>query len=653
MTKCVAILGANGVGKSTLAARLVALEGGRMPPAQAHEIAVAEFAFLGDSWTVLDCPGSLEFMQQAMDALLVADIAVICASPNPEHAVLAAPFIRLTEQAHVPAVLFVNRVDEAQAPARDIVAALQGYSRHPVVLRQMPIRDEGRIVGAVDLVSERAWKYREGEASELIEIPAGMLDDEHERRGEFLESLSEYDDWLLEELIEDRAPASGALYGICSRVLAEGTMVPAFIGSAEHSNGVFRLMKALRHEVPSLDALKARVDAGVDSGAGSGALAASFLARHRKHVGKAVYLRAFAELKSGDRLGGGALGPLAVAKAEKFEQAQTVLPGQVFSAIKSDHLEGGRLYAADDVPAPGWYRPLQPLLRTGIAPAHDKDDAKLSEAIGKIVREDPSLTAGHDSETGAHVLAGQGALHLRRARETIADAFGVETVEKPLTPALRETISKPVDVHYRHKKQSGGAGQFADVKLKIGPVARGEGFQFDQAIHGGSVPKNYIPAVETGAKEATDRGPLGFPVVDIVVALYDGQYHSVDSSDMAFRIAARGGVRQALDEAGAVLLEPIYEVRFFVPSVFTGALNPMVSSRRGQVLGFDRVTDAEGWDEFRALLPGTALDDLIADLRSITQGVGRYEAAFHHYQELYGRDAETMIQTRAKALESA
>jgi elongation factor G len=645
MTKCVAILGSGGVGKSTLAARLAALEGGRMPSAQAHEIAVAEFGFLGDSWTVLDCPGSLEFLQQAMDALLVADVAVICVSPDPEHAVLAAPFIRLAERAHVPTVLFVNRVDEARAPARDIVAALQGYSRHPVVLRQMPIREDGRIVGAVDLVSERAWKYREGEQSELIEIPAGMLDDEHERRGEFLENLSEYDDWLLEELIEDRAPATGAIYGICARVLSEGKAVEAFIGSAEHRNGITRLMKALRHEAPSLEALKARVDGG--------SLAASFLARHRKHVGKTIYLRAFADLKSGDRLGGGALGPLAVPRGEKFEQAQAVAPGQIFSAIKSDHLEGGRLYAADEAPAPDWYGPLPPLLRVGIAPAHDKDDAKLSEAIGKVVREDPSLTAEHDSETGAHVLAGQGALHLRRARETIAEAFGVETVEKPLTPPLRETISKSVDVHYRHKKQSGGAGQFADVKLKVGPVARGEGFQFEQTIHGGSVPRNYIPAVETGAREATDRGPLGFPVVDIAVNLYDGQYHSVDSSDMAFRIAARGGVRQALEEAGAVLLEPIYEVRFFVPSVFTGALNPMVSSRRGQVQGFDRVADAEGWDEFRALLPGTALDDLIADLRSITQGVGRYVAAFHHYQELYGRDAEMMIQSRARALESA
>lgn len=649
MTKCVAILGANGVGKSALAGRLAGLEGGRMPSPQPHEIAVAEVAFLEDSWTVLDCPGSLEFMQQTMDALLVADVAVVCVSPDPEHAVLAAPFIRLAEQAHVPTVLFINRVDEATAPARDIVAALQGYSRHPLVLRQMPIRDEGRIVGAVDLVSERAWKYREGEQSELIEIPAGMLDDEHERRGEFLESLSEYDDWLLEELIEDRAPATGAVYGICARVLGEGRVVEAFIGSAEHRNGITRLMKALRHEAPKLEALQTRVDASV----GGGALATSFLARHRKHVGKTVYLRAFAELKSGDRLGGGALGPLAVVHGDKFEQATSVAPGQVFSAIKSDHLEGGRLYAGDEVPAPDWYRPLSPLLRAGIVPAHEKDDAKLSEAIGKIVSEDPSLTAEHDPETGAHVLAGQGALHLRRARETIAEAFGVETTERPVTPPLRETITKPVDVHYRHKKQTGGAGQFADIKIKVAPLSRGEGFQFDQTIHGGSVPRNYIPAVEAGAKDATDRGSLGFPVVDVAVTLYDGQHHSVDSSDMAFRIAARGGVRQALDEAGAVLLEPIYEVRFLVPSVFTGALNPLVSSRRGQVLGFDRVADAEGWDEFRALLPGTALDDLIADLRSITQGVGRYEASFHHYQELYGRDADTMIQSRARALENA
>jgi elongation factor G len=191
------------------------------------------------------------------------------------------------------------------------------------------------------------------------------------------------------------------------------------------------------------------------------------------------------------------------------------------------------------------------------------------------------------------------------------------------------------------------------VKLTVEPTPRGAGFVFDQTIHGGSVPRNYIPAVEAGARDATERGPLGFPVVDVHVTLTDGQYHAVDSSDMAFRIAGRGGVKEALEKAAPVLLEPIYEVRFHIPSIYTGSLNPLVSSRRGQVLGFDRDGDAEGWDIFRAQLPGTALEGLINDLRSITQGVGRYEAQFDHYQELYGKDAERLIEKRAEMLAEA
>ena len=643
MTRCIAVLGASGVGKSTLTDRLATLEGAGMPAGDSHDLQVGGGRFLGEEWVFLDCPGSLEFLQQAMDALLVADIAVVCVSPDPEQAVLAAPFIRLVEQAGVPAALFINRIDEAQARARDIVEALQGYSRHPVVLRQIPMREDGRIVGSVDLVSERAWKYRERGPSELIEIPEDLLDRETEARADFLESLSEYDDWLLEELIEDRMPANDAVFSICARVLKDQRVLPAFIGSAEQGNGVFRLMKALRHETPEVGALAAR----------DGAQAASFLARHRKHVGKTVYLRALGAVKAGNHLGGGALGPLSVISAQGVAPVQEIAPGQVFTAIKSDHLNGGRLYAAEEIPAPNWYQPLTPVFSHAIAPKNERDDVKLSESITKIVAEDPSLMASHDAETGAHVLSGQGVLHLRHARAKMAEVFGVDTEERPTTPPLRETITKPADVHFRHKKQSGGAGQFADVKLKVKPVDRGEGFQFDEIIHGGSVPRNYIPAVEHGAKDSTERGPLGFPVVDIAVTLYDGQHHNVDSSDMAFRIAGRGAVRQALSEAGPVLLEPIHEVRFLVPSVFTGALNPLVSSRRGQVLGFDRLEDTEGWDEFRALLPGTALESLIADLRSITQGVGRFEAEFHHYQELYGKDADQMIQTRARTLETA
>jgi elongation factor G len=645
MTRCIVVLGAAGTGKSTLVDKLCGLEGGHAPAATPFEIRPTHFTFIGDDWTALDCPGSLEFMQQAMDAMLVADAAVICVSPQPEQAVLAAPYIRLAESAGVPAFLLVNRVDEAQSPARDIVEALQSFSRHPVVLRQIPIREGGKIVGAVDLVSERAWRYREGSPSDLIEIPDDLVDREQEARGEFLESLSDYDDWLMEEVIEDREPASGPVYSICARVLQEGAVTPAFIGSALHGNGMFRLMKALRHETPGVAALAKRL--------GGEASAAVFLSRFRKHVGKTTYLRALTDVKPGDTLGGHALGPLMTIGDAKPAPLPHAKAGDVVAAIKSDHLGSGRLYATGDVATPDWHKTLEPVFTVGLKAASDRDDAKLSEAPHKLVSEDLSLTVSTDQESGAHVLAGQGVLHLRRAREAMAEDFGVDTVEAALAPQLRETITRKMDVHYRHKKQTGGAGQFADVKLTVKPGQRGDGFTFDQTIHGGSVPRNYIPAVEAGARDATERGPLGFPVVDVHVTLTDGQYHNVDSSDMAFRIAGRGGVREALEGASPVLLEPVYNVKFSVPSVYTGSLNPLVSSRRGQVLGFDRESDCEGWDLFRAQLPGTALDELIADLRSITQGVGRYEAEFSHYHEVYGRDAEKMIEHRAEMLADA
>ena len=645
MTRCIVVLGAAGTGKSTLVDRLCGLEGGHPQPATAYETRAARFTFLGDDWTALDCPGSLEFMQQAMDAMLVADAAVICVSPQPEQAVLAAPYIRLAESAGVPAFIAINRIDEARSPARDIVAALQSYSKHPVVLRQIPIRDGGKIVGAVDLVSERALRYREGEPSDLIEIPEDLVDRQQEARGEFLESLSDYDDWLLEEIIEDREPASGPVYAICARVLQEGAVTPAFIGSALHGNGMFRLMKALRHETPGVAALAARL--------GGKSTAGVYLARYRKHVGKTAYLRALAALKPGDTVGGDALGPISTVGDAKPAPLTLAKAGDVVAAIKSDHLGSGRFYGAGDADTPSWHQALTAVFNIGVKAANDRDDAKLSEALHKLASEDLSLSVSTDQETGAHVLAGQGVLHLRRAREVLVEDFGVETVEAALAPPLRETITRKMDVHYRHKKQTGGAGQFADVKLKVTPSSRGEGFTFDQTIHGGSVPRNYIPAVKAGALDATGRGPLGFPVVDIHVDLYDGQHHNVDSSDMAFRLAGRGAVRQALEGASPVLLEPIHKVQFSIPSIYTGALNPLVSSRRGQVLGFDRESECEGWDVFRAQLPSSALDGLIAALRSITQGVGRYQAEFSHYQELYGRDAEMMIEKRAEMLAEA
>ena len=641
MTRCVAVIGPSQVGKSELVNRMAMLEGGRVAAGPPDDLRCVDFSFLGENWFALDCPGSMEFGQSALDALLCADAAVIVTSPDPDQAVLAAPWIRLAERCEIPHLLFINRMDECRASARDIVAALQAYSAQPVILRQIPIRDGDNILGAVDLVSERAWRYRDGGPSELIEIPDDLRDREAEGRDELLESLSELDDWLLEEIIEDRTPATGAIYGICARTLAQNQAVPGFLGCAARGSGVHRLMKALRHETPGPKTTGKRL---------ANADATVFMSRTRKHVGKLVWIRNFGEpLKTGIVLGGGAIGGLVEPSGDRPSAVAQVDAGGIASAVKSDHLSPGILYRKDGATdGPEWYHPLLPLWRRMLMAKNEREDVKLSESLQKIAMEDPSLVVEHDQESGQIVAGTQGAQHLRRIQRTLAEVFGVETETGPISASYQETITRKADIHYRHKKQSGGAGQFADVKMTVEPATRGEGFSFTETIHGGSVPRNYIPAVENGAKEALSRGPLGFPVVDIKVNLHDGQHHSVDSSDMAFRIAGRGGVAEGLREAQPVLLEPIYEVRFRAPSVFTGALNPMISSLRGQILGFDREDGAEGWDEVRALMPGAALEDLINHLRSATQGVGRYEAELSVYQELYGREADDIVARRAE-----
>ena len=641
MTRCIAVIGPSQVGKSEVVNRMAALEGGRAAVGAPDDLRCVNFAFLAESWVALDCPGSLEFGQSARDALLCADAAVIVASPDPEQAVLVAPWIRLAERCEVPHLIFVNRMDECHASARDIIAALQAYSTQPVILRQMPIRDGENILGAVDLVSERAWRYRDDAPSELIEIPDELRDREAEGRDELLESLSELDDWLLEEIIEDRTPATGAIYGICARTLAENQAVHGFLGCAAKGSGIHRLMKALRHETPNPANTRKRLGE---------ADASVFMSRTRKHVGKLLWLRNFGQpLKTGSSVGGGIIGGLVEPSGDRPTAVSEVDEGGIASAVKSDHLAPGTLYLqGGGADGPEWYRPLSPVWRRTLMAKSDREDVKLSESLHKLASEDLSLLVDHDQESGQIVVGTQGAQHLRRIQRTLDEVFGVETESAPISASYQETITRKAEIHYRHKKQSGGAGQFADVKMTVEPATRGGGFSFSETIHGGSVPRNYIPAVEHGAKEALARGPLGFPVVDVKVTLHDGQHHSVDSSDMAFRIAGRGGVSEGLKEGQPVLLEPIYEVRFQAPSVFTGSLNPMISSLRGQILGFDREADAEGWDEVRALMPGAALEDLINHLRSATQGVGRYEAELSVYQELYGREAQEIVTKRSQ-----
>jgi elongation factor G len=271
---------------------------------------------------------------------------------------------------------------------------------------------------------------------------------------------------------------------------------------------------------------------------------------------------------------------------------------------------------------------------------------KLSTAIAKLMNEDSSLTLVHDDDTRQMLLWGQGDIHLQVATDKLKERYNVSVkAERPEVP-YKETIRKPVKQHARHKKQSGGHGEFGDVHIEIKPLPRGAGFKFDESIHGGSVPRNYIPAVEAGVKEYLTEGPLGFPVVDVAVNLYGGQHHAVDSSDMAFRRVGILAMKDGLPQCAPVLLEPVCKVTLSVPSAFTANAQGVITKRRGQILSFTPKEGWDGWDDVDAYMPQSELHDLIIELRSLSQGVGTFEWTFDHLNKLAGREADMVIDAR-------
>jgi elongation factor G len=292
--------------------------------------------------------------------------------------------------------------------------------------------------------------------------------------------------------------------------------------------------------------------------------------------------------------------------------------------------------------------PPEPVYALRLASKEKKDDVRLSAALTKLVEEDPSLVVEQRADLGEMRLAGQGEMHLRVAIERLERRFGVPVETGRPAVGYRESIRDKVSVRARHKKQTGGHGQFGDVAVDVAPLPRGEGFAFTDRITGGVVPRQYIPSVETGVRAALDKGPLGFPVIDVAVTLTDGSYHTVDSSDMAFQQAARLAMAEALPKARPVLLEPVMAVEIVVPSDAISRATGLVTARRGQILGIDGRPGWPGWEVLKATIPEADIGDLIVELRSATSGVGGYTARLDHLAEVTGRTAEAVIAGHAK-----
>jgi elongation factor G len=670
--RCVALVGPFQSGKTTLLEAILArtgaiqrqgtIEAGNTvgdasKEARHHrmsvELTIATANFMGDAYSFLDCPGSVEFAHDMRAVLPAIDAAVVVCELDEKKIPQLQLIMRELEDQKIPRVLFVNKIDKADAGVHDVLKLLQPASRTKLILRQIPTFSGDLISGFVDLALERAFVYKEHAPSEVVPLEGDAADLEKTARFSMLETLADHDDELMEQLLEDIQPPRDKVFDDLRHELREGLVCPVLMGNATRANGVLRLLKALRHESPGIAETAKRL--GVK--AGNDAVAYVLKTQNTAHGGKMSVVRMLAgqagdgtTFSSGDDEAGRVAGvfklvgqssekrgPATVGETVAFAKLEKAKTGDTLSAGKQVHAALAKAAAHP------------PVLAVAISAKERKDDVKLGLALNKLVEEDPSITIVHNAETHEVVLWGQGEMHLRVATERLSDHFGVAIERRTPSVGYRETIRKGILQRGRHRKQSGGHGQYGDVVLDIKPMPRGAGFSFEEKITGGVVPRNYIPSVEEGVIDALLHGPLGFPVVDLTVALIDGSYHTVDSSDMAFRAAGRIGVVEGLPQCQPVLLEPIHLVEIVCPNEATAKINALMSGRRGHILGFDTREGWDGWDIVRAKMPEAEIGDLIVEIRSATAGSGTFTFKFDHMAELTGRTADQIIAARRAA----
>jgi elongation factor G len=670
--RCIALVGPFQSGKTTLLEGILArtgaiqrqgtVEAGNTvgdgsKEARSHrmgvELSVATTEFMGENYTFIDCPGSVEFIHDMRAALPAVDAAVVVCEMDEKKVPQLQLILRELEDQKIPRFLFLNKIDKADAGVTDALQLLQPASRVKLLMRQIPTFSGEIISGFVDLALERAFVYKEHAPSEIIPLEGEILDREKTARFSMLETLADHDDELMEQLLEDIQPPRDKVFDDLAKELREGLVCPVLLGSATRTNGVLRLLKALRHEAPGIATTVQRL--GLQ--AGNDGIAYVLKSLHTSHGGKMSVARVLAgTIPEGSQL----TGPSGTADrasgvfkmlGQSNEKRGPAQAGETVALGKLDHAKTGETLTTGKQPVAPLAKtePIPPVLAVGLSAKERKDDVKLGQALNKLVEEDPSLVIVHNPETHEVIAWGQGEMHLRVAGERLAERFGVAVLSHPPKVGYRETIRKTISQRGRHRKQSGGHGQFGDVVVDIKPLPRGSGFKFDETITGGVVPRNYIPSVEEGVITALKHGPLGFPVVDVAVTLTDGSYHTVDSSDMAFQLAGRLAMTEGLPQCNPVLLEPIHHVEVVCPSDATAKINAIVSGRRGQLLGFDTREDWSGWDVVRAQMPESEIGDLIIEVRSATAGVGSFTFKFDHMQELTGKQADQIVAAQRAA----
>jgi elongation factor G len=596
-------------------------------------------------FTFIDCPGSVEFAQETYNALIGVDAAIVVCEPIRDRVLTLAPLFKFLDDWEIPHIVFVNKMDRANIHVLETLHALKAVSSRPLVAHQYPIIQGEQLTGFIDMVTEQAYQYHPGAPADPIPFPEHLKAEEHIARAEMLEALANFDDHLLEELLEDIEPPEEEIIKDLKLELGADLVVPVFFGVAEQDYGVRPLLEALLREAPEPEATAAK---RLPQKIGNAAIAQVLKTFYTPQGGKLSLVRIWqGKLTEGAVLNGVRTGGIYRLIGQQQQQISEAVAGEIIALSRLEGIKTGDTISTDSqVPPFLKAEQLEPVYALAITPEKRNDEVKLSSAITKLLEEDPSLAWEQHGDTHEVILWGQGEIHIQVALDRLRRKYNLPmSTHLPQVP-YKETIRKPVNaVHGRYKHQSGGHGQFGDVYLDIQPLPRGEGFNFRETIVGGVVPKQYIPGVEMGVREFLAHGPLGFPIVDVAVTLTNGSYHSVDSSEQAFKQAARLAMQTGLPKAQPTLLEPILKVDVTTPSEFTSKALQLLSGKRGQILGYEGKDNWQGWDNISAYLPQAEMHDFIVELRSLTLGVGFFHWEYDHLQEVPEKIADRILAT--------
>jgi len=643
--RTICLVGHSGCGKTTLAAALMKRAGVKDPieldasqeeqeRGQTIDMAFGTFTVDGTVVTLLDTPGGDEFVEEMYKGVPVADLSLLVVSAEKAVEVVTERAWEITGAAKRPTAILVNQMDRENANFAGAVESLRDHFDGKLLPIQLPIRDGGAFAGVVDLLGNRAVYFKD---KSRAEIPSDLSAAAEGARAQLIEEVSTLDDELMMKFLEDEAISDRDVATTLAEGVASGELIPVLCSSATEEKGLDLLSKMLVSLTKGRD------------GEGEAVRAVVFDLASDPYLGRLTYVRVLegklhegkplVDVASGSRVEIRDLYALEGTKQKRVPEAEA---GQIVAIGKIEDIAlQTTIAASQDAPAFEMIEFPKPVYSRAIVPKSQADVEKMSEALKDVGGTKATIDVGRDPVTKEMIVHGMGDIHLSVFIDRLKNRHNVSLeTHQPRIP-YKETIRKKAEARYRHKKQTGGRGQFGEVELRIEPYAEGDGYRFLDEIKGASIPGQYIPGVEKGVREAMEEGNLAkYPVTNVSVAVFDGSFHPVDSSELAFKLAARNAFREAFDQAGPCLLEPVMSVQVRVPEEHTGDIISDLNGRRGRILGMD---PAGKVTVVHAEVPLIEMQSYVLDLKSRTQGRATFQMEFRKYSQVPGNLQEKIV----------